>query len=304
MSIIVKRLAATNEKVDLRDPQATIPYIAFRDTDEAAIRAAVLAAAPATYYGLAKTTCDATEQGGGVWLANVQYKLLTGYGQEIPDQSSASTSGAPTSPPTVPGDNDPLDESYAFSVDNGTQHITQSIVTMAKYGRGFNAPPDFKGAIGVDKGRINGCDRPAAALKFQMTKQIPTVSLAYIRTLRNLVGTVNNAPFYGRQAGEVLFLGANGQVSGTPDAGGWTVTFGFEEAENYPAGDPRCVIVPDSVVGAGDGLKLDAGKDGWDYVWVYYEPQVSANQVAPIPLAAYVERIHQRADFSLLGIGA
>jgi hypothetical protein len=297
VSITVKRLASSNEKVDLRDPQATVPYIAFRSNDEAAVRAAVNAASDATYYGLSKVTIDLTEEGGGVWTANVQYKLKEG--STVPGQSGEDP---PADPPAPPGETDALDETYSFKTSGGTQHITQSLATIAKYGRGFAAAPDFKGAIGVNKGRVEGCDIYTGKLDFSMTKQIPSISLAYVKTLRNLTGTVNNATFYSHDAGELLFLGASGQTTGTPDAGGWTVTFDFAEAENLEPGDPRLVIVPDSGT-EGDGLVISAGKEGWDYVWVYYEPQTTENQLGLVPLAAYVEQVYPRSSFSLLGIG-
>lgn len=320
MPITVKRLASSNEHVDLRNPASTVSYIAFRSNDESAVRLAVDAASAAFYSGLPKLTIELNEQGGGVWLASVQYGIPTGFGATgsgaIPDQSSASTSGAPTSPPPVPGGSDPLDTSYSFNTMGGTQHITQAYAdgsknadgtlksgTQGSYAFGTNVAPDFKGAIGVNKGKLEGVDIFTGKLEFSMTKQIPTVSLNYVSMLADLTGTVNNAPFYGREAGEVLFLGASGEIHTTAINGGWTVTFKFMESPNMTVADyPELTIVPPTTAGGDDGLVV-LEKQGWDYLWVYYEPNVSANQVGPVPHSAFVERVYRRTNFSLLGIG-
>lgn len=103
-------------------------------------------------------------------------------------------------------------------------------------------------------------------------------------------------------------MGAVGQTRGPETVGGWTVTFQFAEAENLSflgdATDPTdpLVLVPDSSVGAGDGLIVTT-KDGWDYLWVYYEPVETEDVVGRQPLAAYVERVYKRTDFRRLGIG-
>jgi hypothetical protein len=90
----------------------------------------------------------------------------------------------------------------------------------------------------------------------------------------------------------VLFLGASGNRSGNHSDDAWALTFRFAASPNRQ----------DLTVGAITGI----AKDGWDYLWVQYGNAVDADAQALIrsPVAAYVERVYPRGDFTALGIGS
>ena len=114
------------------------------------------------------------------------------------------------------------------------------------------------------------------------------VTQAYKNTLFALTGRVNNAPFKGLAAGECLFLGASGSKRGTDD---WEITYRF-------AGSPNRS-------GMTIGPITGVSKAGWDYMWVRYADTEDddAKTIVKRPIAVYIERVYDVADFSLLGIG-
>lgn len=182
------------------------------------------------------------------------------------------------------------DSEYTFDTGGGNQRITQSFGTINAYALGGGTPPDFQGAIGVSEDRVEGVDIPVPNFQFSETHRFAStfVDSTFKRTLFTLTGTFNNASFKGFDAGECLFLGASGSQRGDEL---WSITFRF-------AGSPN---VTGLTVGGITGID----KYGWDYMWVLYEEFVDnfAYKLVQRPVAAYVERVLQPADFSLLSIG-
>ena len=93
-------------------------------------------------------------------------------------------------------------------------------------------------------------------------------------------------------AGECLFLGASGSRRGTGSDDDWEITFRFAASPNQanlPVGD---MIV--------------AAKKGWEYLWVRYADAEDAgsNTLVQRPVAAYVEKVYEEADFVGLEVGA
>lgn len=111
---------------------------------------------------------------------------------------------------------------------------------------------------------------------------------AYKAALFFLTGAVNNAPFRGFAAGEVLFLGASGSKRGQDD---WEIRFRFAASPN----------VTGLVVGSITGIN----KRGWEYLWGRYADaeDTAAKALVKRPVAAYVEQVYPYGDFSGLGIG-
>ena len=240
-----------------RDPTATLIFSLWRSDDELRIAAKLEDTAPALFDGLDADNYTLDPQGGGVWIANVNYKIR--------NQSSES-----------------------FDTTGGTVHVTQSFGTN-RFGL---LAPDFQGAIGVSDDRVDGVDITIPAYKFSETHYIPRifVSTAYKNTLFQLTGKVNNATFKNFAAGEVLFLGSTGQRRGHED---FEITYNFAASPNIGS----IVFTPTIEV---------LNKEGWDYMWLYYADEVdtTAHRLVRRPRAAYVERVYQRADLGLLGLGA
>ena len=179
---------------------------------------------------------------------------------------------------------------FSFDTGGGTQHITQSLVTVQSFAPGGATAPNFKGAIGVTHDSVEGVDIHVPVYNFSETHYLAdaAVTPAYRGKLFNLTGKVNDSSFKGLAAGECLFLGASGSKRGADD---WEISFRFAASPNrtgITVGDITGII-----------------KKGWEYLWVRYEDDVDAPTASMVkkPVAAYVEKVYEVGDFSDLGIG-
>lgn len=181
--------------------------------------------------------------------------------------------------------------SRAFEVSQGTQHIIQSLNTVASYKAAgvAGAIPNNQGAIGVTKDSVDGVDVPVPEAKFSETYYIPQAAftLAYQRTVTLMCATWNDATFRGYASGEVLFNGITASLS-TED-GPWQATFTFSISPNRT----------NLTVGTINGIN----KRGWDYVWLWYADVQNGQAMRKVPYYAYVEQVLYPSDFTLLGIG-
>ncbi|MBI1370846.1 MAG: hypothetical protein GC162_19605 [Planctomycetes bacterium] len=234
------------------------------DHDSAAARAALLAGSPTTFAGLVRDdeSCRVEEikSIAGAFEGFVSYTV-----NELEEVGSSS---------------------YDFDISGEALRITHSLSTT-KYGTGA---PDFKGAINVVDGKVDGVDIIQPKFSFSETHIIDDgdVDESYKNTIASLVGKVNAASFRGHAAGEVLFTGASG--SKRKKKGDWEIKFSFAVSltrTDIPIGDITVTT-----------------KDGWDYLWVYYVSDIdsTAHEPVQIPRSAYVEKVFYDADFSLLGI--
>ena len=137
---------------------------------------------------------------------------------------------------------------------------------------------------------MNGCEIVMPTFQFAETRTVKAskVNASYKRRVAELTGTVNAARFKGFDAGEVLFLGATGSKKGKKRKHLWEITFKFAVSpnkENLKVGD---ITV--------------AQKDGWDFLWVKYEDEVSEEKknLVKKPVAVYVEKVYERKNFALL----
>lgn len=189
----------------------------------------------------------------------------------------------------------------SFSTQGGTAHITTSLETVKAYYPDIAAQgPDADGncwnkkAIGLTtEGDVQGVDIIVPAFKFeiQYRKANGTVTNAYAKTVRDLTGTVNDDTFYGFDAGEVLFLGADieQEIQGDP-----TGTFHFLQMNN--------------ITGLTIGDIASIAKKGHEYLWVMFEHDVITDDDSkkwriPKPKRVFVERVYDEGDLSALGIG-
>ena len=248
-------------------PSVELRYVIRGTNDDIEARNALVAFSPATYdpwgsgwFYLPRETVSVQPVGDLLWEGVVRYGPFT-----------------------------PTDEStFAFDTGGGTQHITQSKQTVAKYPAG--TAPDFKGAIGVTNDSVEGVDITVPVYHFSETHYLPdtTVTPAYRLTIFQLTGRVNAGVFKGFNVGEVLFLGASGARRGYGD---WEITFRFAASPNV------------SNLTIGDITGID--KKGWEYLWVRYadSEDAAAKALVKKPLAVYIERVYDNGDMSLLGIG-
>jgi len=178
---------------------------------------------------------------------------------------------------------------FSFDTGGGTQHITHSLATVARYAAPGKTAPDFKGAIGVTADSVEGVDITVPVYQFAETHYLPdsVATPEYKATLFWLTGKVNNSAFKGFAAGECLFLGAAGSKRGCGD---WEITYRFAASPN----------VTDLVVGDITGIS----KKGWEYLWVRYEDveDTVAKALVKRPVAVYIEQVYPYGDLNLLGI--
>jgi hypothetical protein len=185
--------------------------------------------------------------------------------------------------------------SLQFELTGGTSHVTQSKETIAAYpGDGYTSAPNFNGAINVDRSTVHGCDIHTPGGQWSETYEVPIAKLtmAYEVIVKNLKKTpVNGYPFRGRAAGEVLFLGMSGAISSV-DPRFYTLTWRFAEEANITGLTVQ-------------GITQPINKEGWQYVWYLYRQQVDSTSITTVqyPIAAYVERVYDYGDFSILNIG-
>jgi hypothetical protein len=259
-------------------------FTAIGSTDEAEVYAQAQADTPTHINGFVRQDIRLRPLGGPVWRVEVEYGT-TGLGGG--DQPTGQT---PTNP-DGPGDGTPLTSGFSFGIAFNSITLTQSITTISATRRGGGVARDFKQAIGVGlDGRVDGCQvPPTPKMTFQRTVARAVVNMPYLRTIRSLCGRVNNAAFYGQQAGEVLYLGCDGQYT---QGEGWSLTHKFGCEENRIA------------ITVCDGLVVPA-KLGFHYLWVAYEEvtDLATGLTSSVPFQANVEQVLEEANFALIEIG-
>jgi hypothetical protein len=255
---IIEKFDSREATEGLEQPSAEMLFVVTGTEDESAVRATVESTVPGFYMGLPFQEYHIKHLGNGIWDASARFSK-----------------------------HDPKESTFSFDTGGGTQHITQSIKTVAKYGTPGHPAPDFKGAIGVTTDSVEGVDITVPVYNFTETHYLPSslVTPAYKALLFFLTGKVNKSLFKGFQAGEVLFLGASGSKRGKDD---WEITFRFAASPN----------VTNLKVGDIEGID----KRGWEYLWVRYADAEDEKVLVKQPIAVYVERVYEEEDLNALGL--
>lgn len=173
---------------------------------------------------------------------------------------------------------------FQLDTSGGAENVTQSLSTIGRYG---NAP-DCEGAVNFDGENVQGADimsrRFAWNEQYRMSAAYFTP--AYRLVLFNLTYTVNNGPFRGLAAGEVMFMGATAAKQGLHPV---EITFFFEASPNkynYTVGNISVTQ-----------------KRGWEYQWVRYLKEESENRIVEKPDGVYIEQMYEWGNFAQLRIG-
>ncbi len=251
---------------------AEVPYLVFGIKEELEVLEAVRNAAPATLENLRLDSVEIDER-----INETTFKVRALY---VIDNFDGSTEDGEPEP------------SFAFDTGGGSKHINQSIETKGKFP---TDAPDFAGTIEVDNdGNVNGIDITMPVMNFSETHYFRPgkVSTAYKKRLADLTGKINEGKFKGYDPGEVLFLGASGSRRGKSSKDEWEISFKFAVSPNVKNLKVGSLTIP--------------AKEGWDYLWVRYENDVSEDEKSLIkkPIAAYVEQVYETRDFGGLGIGS
>lgn len=172
--------------------------------------------------------------------------------------------------------------SWQFDTSGATTKIYVSRATT-KYPP---TAPDFKGAINCKTDReVEGTDIVIPALKLSAQCRMPNTTNVreLARELYNLTGTVCEDDFLDYDAGEMLLLGAQAQVSNSQ---GTNLTVNFAVSFNE------------------DGLTIgdlnNIAKQGHDYLWIRFKDSHDAGNLTRKPQAVYVERVYRRVAWDFL----
>jgi hypothetical protein len=252
----------------------TLVYGVYDAADSATAYAAVMSAAPGAWYGYWRQGSSGKSLGNNVWQVRVKY----GSKQ-------------------LPEDTDDKDDPVAsleinVTTRGGTAHIDHSLQTVSQYPRVANTEIDYNTAINVldsgDRVEIRGTDIIVPQLEYNVARYFSRwdVHPTYLKTLYELTGTKNDAPFYGMATGEVLFMGADLQLEGVD----------LVRATFYFGGQPNET-----------GLSVDEitgiAKDGWDYAWTSFKETVDRYLGKVMrPHQVNVEQVYAEGDFSRLNV--
>ena len=245
--------------------------------------------APLYQYGHKRSRVDIRGLGNYWWEISAQYvNISIDSDEEEPDRDSQDDGG------------DGVSGSISFDTTSGTGHITQANkkkiagLTGSSGQDGYAAgllatAPDTEGAIDIEGDQVRGVDVTIPAFTFSETWTFPSESVVkkYLANVYSLTGKINNASWRMFEKGEVLFLGARGQVD--RGASKCQITFSFSVSPNQD----------DLEVGEIKNIK----KGGWDYMTVTYETDRVDDSLIKRPKFVYVSSIYEGGDFTKLNIG-
>ncbi len=226
---------------------------------------------PREFGGLPLTNIDIQPLGPLLYSAKASYGITASSGKNRTN----------VEPPPIEGTTGEASYAISFSTTGGTFQRLHAVAANTSYG---TSPPAMSDYINYDGQTINGVDVVIPQLQLQIRKRKPgaQITLPYINTIVSLTGTTNNASFLGFAAGELLFLGAEGQQVSDGDT---EVTFSFSAQPNVASATYAGVTVTD--------------KKGHEYVWSYFKPKTAET---PTLLGVYKSKIYNDGNFSLLGI--
>ena len=231
---------------------ATIPYLVMGAADEAAVRSTAIAGIPTAYNGIPRSAIRISEQ-----VNETTWKVIATY--EPPESGN--------------GDPVTLENTYQFETGGSTQNIKSGWLTPYRYSTAGSEITTS--AIGFDGENVAGVDIVVPQFQWAETYWYPPtfVTEPFKQGIANATGKVNSDTCKGYPPGSVLFLGASGSKQGN---GWWQIVWKFayqENRTNFTIGD---ITV--------------ASKQGWQYMWIRYEDEVSGTgaQKSLIKKAKYV----------------
>jgi len=237
---------------------------------------------PYTFRGLVRKDIELSQVAPDRWEATLTYK--------DPDKKDEDESG----------DGDPLETGEGvFSFD--TTGATGEIEVVQKGRETKEIPaggspgdyPDMRGVIKVEPDRIGSAEIVMPALRLTYRTRLPKelATIQWIKDVASITGTTNDSAFYSFEAGELLFLGVQGEQSSRSDP---ECLFSFSASKNQKN------LVYETIDG---DVTLD--KDGHEFLWFWFgmDEDTTAKVVRPQPKAVYVNQVYDSSDFSILGIG-
>jgi hypothetical protein len=212
--------------------------------------------------------------------------------------NQSAPSGTPTPPPPENGEPDLDDDQVRLKQHNFTQSLenvqeyTNLVGSTTYYDDDTGTPaadPELVRGI-HPRGETNEFEgvsvrRPIGSYVISYYPSADRASKAYLDSVKDMVGSVNNATFQGYAPGEVLFVSAQGK--GFNDSH-FDLQFTFEIRKNKT----------DQQITDLDGNVIEYDVDGHDYSWVFYEEVLKGETVAQNPAQVIVEELYPRADLN------
>ena len=256
-------------------------YHVLGSDDDATIMAEVYAEAPTTFVSsagdLVLDDISKTQIGPEFWACEANY--IDPEKQEDKKKRAENTLVA------------------SWDTTGGTQHITTSLETRgsARRSASLSDPEDFRKAIEVTESGVNGTDIVVPQLRLELEYKFPNASVtdAYIRKLRDLTGTTNNATFKGWAKGDLLFIGSSGRQS---SQGGISARFIFAAGKAVTGSFGGFVD--------GSGATVSLTKYAHDHLWYYFAREDGDLAVVQRPKWLFIERVYEESDFTEIGIGS
>jgi hypothetical protein len=289
-----KPLGVSREDSPDAELSVDIEFVVLDCTSDTAANIAVAAGAPATRGDLVRKSWTINEL-----VEGSAYEGVVKYVR--PELSNVVSVPPPTG-----------DSQFNFDTTGSTTHITQALEEVAFFTTtGTEPDTTMGGAIGVEFGKngceIKGTDIIIPAFEFDCVVYVDPDDMTdeYVDILYRYTGTVNSeevtltvkgitltfAP------GELLFKGARGGIRRS--AKDWEITFLF-------AGSPNASEENPIVIGSGDDAITVDTKEGWDYLWVMYEPTTTTVGDLAImstrPVLVVIDRVYLRQDLNDLDI--
>ena len=165
-----------------------------------------------------------------------------------------------------------------FRTTGGTVHISASRGMVNKYGTG--APKTV--IIGQD-GAGAEITVPVQMRSYIYNFEAGIVNEAAMDYWEDLTGVVNSEIWHNRPAGEVLFLGAEGDTTMSADANS-SVAFHFAMSRNK--------------TGETIGSIVDIIKDGHDLIDIHTKTEVISSQDVQTEKWIYIQRVYERLNFA------
>ncbi|MTA11641.1 MAG: hypothetical protein F2534_03495 [Actinobacteria bacterium] len=250
-------------------------YLVRGSTDQAVVRAHVLANTPPMLGALRRGVPTFNTIRPGVWQVSLEWGPISGDTQRIqPETTDFFTSG---------------------SVRAVDVTLTQAIQHIGSFGNSGSVSTPYSGAINVDdQGVAQGVSIPTGMQQFDERGYKPAAAVdgAWIRLIGRNAFKVNSDVFRGFQPGELLYMGSSWSFrAGQND---YEVISTFAIAENQDA----FTINADGGTGASISVP---GKEGHDLLWVEYRdvPDPSG-RIIKVPDVAHIERVFRRTSFAAL----
>jgi hypothetical protein len=287
MPVVFHTMPSLEGDVSYNDPKAVVHYAVSGAVDDNALVAAIAAQVPTvwTVNGVDRFIDNYRykEVGGGCWNVDVSYrKQPNSY--DLNFDTSASSGKILQSLKTI----------YGYDCVNGNQGVdATSIIAQGKI-------KDFKRAIGDNGDSVDGCDVPLPAFNFSINVRLKMSGLSslYISTVADMSGTTNVAPYTISWKGQSMtfltenlrFLGWTGKETSDDDL---DISYKFSYSKGISPAD-------NITIGNSDPIS----KQGWHYVWVRYKkvPDAGTGGLVQVPESAYVERVSNTSDFTLLAL--